>query len=235
MYIAVQIHRRDKYIVWRHRVRPRLTPQTKSTSVGRDRRSGRVPSRLRPSTQTTRRVTHHDGRSRSDALSLSMAPLSRRVASLGDSDLEAPLNPSSVKHNSVSAHGSTVRDGETQKWHDGIAGGVVSLYSVMAYTLLTVTTFTISLPTCRQAITSLGGTPRLSGAVMGFMPLASGFAQLPLLLVLKRVPLRTVLLTFCVVLCASQVLLCCTTCGAGWLSYPCLPLCLPPSHDLRCL
>ena len=70
---------------------------------------------------------------------------------------------------------------------------------------------------------------------MGFMPLASGFAQLPLLLVLKRVPLRTVLLTtcpypypypypypnpnpntnpnpnqvlltFCVVLCASQVL-----------------------------
>ena len=87
-----------------------------------------------------------------------MAPLSRRAASLGDSDLEAPLNPSSVKHNSVSAHGSTVRDGETQKWHDGIAGGVVSLYSVMAYTLLTVTTFTISLPTCRQAITSLGST-----------------------------------------------------------------------------
>lgn len=163
-----------------------------------------------------------------------MAPLSRRGASLGDSDLEAPLNPSPVKHNSVSPHGSTVRDGETQKWHDGIAGGVVSLYSVMAYTLLTVTTFTISLPTCRQAITSLGGTPRLSGAVMGFMPLASGFAQLPLLLVLKRVPLRTVLLTFCVVLCASQVLLCCTTCGAGWLSYPCLPLCLPPSR-LRCL
>ena len=33
---------------------------------------------------------------------------------------------------------------------------------------------------------------------MGFMPLASGFAQLPLLLVLKRVPLRTVLLTTCV-------------------------------------
>lgn len=167
-----------------------------------------------------------------------MAPLSRRSAPLGDSDLEAPLNPplnpSPVKHNSVSAHGSTVRDGETQmKWHDGIAGGVVSLYSVMAYTLLTVTTFTISLPTCRQAITSLGGTPRLSGAVMGFMPLASGFAQLPLLLVLKRVPLRTVLLTFCVVLCASEV--CCAlppVARVGWATLR-LPLCLPPSH-LRC-
>eukprot|EP00964_Phaeocystis_antarctica_P163968 scaffold141191_cov93-Phaeocystis_antarctica.AAC.1 len=51
---------------------------------------------------------------------------------------------------------------------------------------------------------------------MGFMPLASGFVQLPLLFVLKRVPLRTVLLTFCVVLCASQVLY-----GlSGWLGSP---------------
>ena len=137
-----------------------------------------------------------------------MGPLSRGGAAFGDADFEAPLNPHPT---------STEREDErAEKWHDGIAGGVVSLYSVMAYTLLTVTTFTISLPTCRQAISSLGGTPLLSGALMGFMPLASGFVQLPLLFVLKRVPLRTVLLTFCVVLCASQVLY-----GlAGWLGSP---------------
>ena len=59
---------------------------------------------------------------------------------MGDADLEAPLNPSSQhnppssKHTSVSLSNpvcymrpSTVR---AERWHDGVAGGVVSLYSV---------------------------------------------------------------------------------------------------------
>ena len=60
---------------------------------------------------------------------------------MGDADLEAPLNPSSQhnppssKHTSVSLSNpvcymrpSTVERAE--RWHDGVAGGVVSLYSV---------------------------------------------------------------------------------------------------------
>eukprot|EP00964_Phaeocystis_antarctica_P012976 scaffold7112_cov70-Phaeocystis_antarctica.AAC.2 len=63
-----------------------------------------------------------------------MGPLSRGGAAFGDADFEAPLNPHPP---------STEREDErAEKWHDGIAGGVVSLYSVMACTLLTVTTFT---------------------------------------------------------------------------------------------
>ena len=63
---------------------------------------------------------------------------------MGDADLEAPLNPSSQhnppssKHTSVSLSNpvcymrpSTVREDErAERWHDGVAGGVVSLYSV---------------------------------------------------------------------------------------------------------
>ena len=64
---------------------------------------------------------------------------------MGDADLEAPLNPSSQhnppssKHTSVSLSNpvcymrpsTTVREDErAERWHDGVAGGVVSLYSV---------------------------------------------------------------------------------------------------------
>ena len=66
---------------------------------------------------------------------------------MGDADLEAPLNPSSPhnppssKHTSVSLSNPvcymrpstvlTVREDErAERWHDGVAGGVVSLYSV---------------------------------------------------------------------------------------------------------
>eukprot|EP00964_Phaeocystis_antarctica_P012315 scaffold6806_cov63-Phaeocystis_antarctica.AAC.1 len=69
-----------------------------------------------------------------------MAPLSRRSAAMGDADLEAPLNPSSPhnppssKHTSVSLSNPVCymrpRDERAERWHDGVAGGVVSLYSV---------------------------------------------------------------------------------------------------------
>ena len=60
---------------------------------------------------------------------------------MGDADLEAPLNPPSSKHTSVSLSNpvcymrpSTVssrrEDERAERWHDGVAGGVVSLYSV---------------------------------------------------------------------------------------------------------
>ena len=61
---------------------------------------------------------------------------------MGDADLEAPLNPSSPhnppssKHTSVSLSNPVcymrpVREDEREeRWHDGVAGGVVSLYSV---------------------------------------------------------------------------------------------------------
>ena len=65
---------------------------------------------------------------------------------MGDADLEAPLNPSSQhnppssKHTSVSLSNpvcymrpstvSHLAHERAERWHDGVAGGVVSLYSV---------------------------------------------------------------------------------------------------------
>ena len=70
---------------------------------------------------------------------------------------------------------------------------------VLSYSMLTVTSFTIVLPTSRAYTASFGAPAALVGALVGLNPFFSGLAQPFLVPVFKKLRLKTVLLAFCVV------------------------------------
>ena len=72
-----------------------------------------------------------------------------------------------------------------------------SFYVVVFYSTLTVSSFTICLPTSARYMASFGAPPALVGVLVGLTPFFSGFAQPLLIPVFKRLPLKTLLFIFC--------------------------------------
>ncbi len=89
-----------------------------------------------------------------------------------------------------------------------------SLIVVMLYTFLYVLSFVIVLPTSRAYVEILGGNSDLMGIVVGLTPIISGICQLPIMTLLKYVPIRKVLLYSCAWLCLMQILYAL----AGWIN-----------------
>ena len=74
-----------------------------------------------------------------------------------------------------------------------------SFVAVICYSVLTVTSFTVCLPTSTQYVSSFGVSDSLAGLMVGLTPIFSGIVQLPLIPILRKYPLKQILMTGCVV------------------------------------
>ena len=101
-------------------------------------------------------------------------------------DEEAPLIP---------------KDGADLKAPQSSEFLVIALYSV-----LTVTNFTVAIPTSARYTASLGASVTLAGLLVGLVPLFSGLVQPIVYKVLPQIPLRDILLVGCAVNIAANVL-----------------------------
>ena len=87
-----------------------------------------------------------------------------------------------------------------------------SLCIVMGFTFITVTCFTITLPTVQQYLNVLGppnseGAPQwLVGLVVGLTPFGAGIMQIPISFILQRYPMRNILIAYALILIFSQLL-----------------------------
>ena len=72
-----------------------------------------------------------------------------------------------------------------------------SFIVTLFYSVLTVTSFTIALPTSTQYMESFGVSDALVGVLVGLTPICSGLMQPVLIPVLKTVPMKRLLLLFC--------------------------------------
>ena len=83
---------------------------------------------------------------------------------------------------------------------------VPSLCVVMAFTFITVTCFTITLPTVQQYLRLLGAPDTLVGLVVGLTPFGAGAMQIPISFVLEKVTMRCILICYALILITSQIL-----------------------------
>ena len=74
-----------------------------------------------------------------------------------------------------------------------------SFIVVLAYSVLTVTAFTIAIPTATSYVTSLGGSDSLAGWLVGITPIFAGVVQPLITPLLKRFQLKTILIAWCFV------------------------------------
>jgi len=88
-----------------------------------------------------------------------------------------------------------------------------SLYIVMFYTFMMTVSYIIILPTSKAYVTNLGGNEDVVGLAIGLTPCISGLCQLPIMYILRKVDIRTLLLYFTAWLAAMQVLYA----MAGWM------------------
>ena len=89
-----------------------------------------------------------------------------------------------------------------------------SLYLVMFYTFLMTVSYIIILPTSKAYVTNLGGNEDLVGLAIGLTPCLSGLCQLPIMYILRKVSIRTLLLYFSAWLAAMQIVYA----MAGWMN-----------------
>ncbi|GMI29572.1 hypothetical protein TrCOL_g1094 [Triparma columacea] len=76
---------------------------------------------------------------------------------------------------------------------------VVSFIVVLNYSVLTVTSFTVCIPTAVQYVTSFGVPKSWAGWMVGLTPIFCGFVQLGIGPLLKRFPQKKIMIIFCFV------------------------------------